>query len=467
MNKATNLSYLYITLLAIVCLCLFDAVYYQSQFIIFLSVVLLFVSWGILFFLDTVKNVSYSIGFIILAYSFYAFTTGPYTADAEKNAFFIIGPLIFIALISAFVGQKPKTVEVYLTFTDRVLLIFIMFFLFISEFIINSEEITEDQGILKFISVGGSLILFAYYFARYLYSNENVLILFLKIWVYIGIASGVFGLMTVVNPGLIPNNDYPGLATSFYKHPNATSSIYNFTIPITIWFVIFKKDKISFLEKWVFSAGAFISFVALFFTMSRFGIAMVFLSGMILFYKYSRKIFFATIVLMLVSSSFLVANFFSSKGSLTVFGRVGLLQTALEMFKDDTHFLFGYGGIITKKVFEDTKFSIGVGDLNNSPHNIILYSILLYGVFFTVSLFIYFLKYYFASLKDFLKYNVSSLMVLSLSVVSGLFIKNMGEDLLFFQDAFMWYLFLVFFGFLMIEVSQIRNKKLVDNRSEN
>lgn len=438
-------------------ICFFDVIKYNSYFVIFISLAAAFILLISLVFLTKVENVVYAISFFILIFSYYSFTIAPYSANTEQGAFFVIGSLIFIAIALLISDNFPEKIRIKFTRFDKFLIIIIYTSLVFSNLVINQSEITEAQGILKMISVGGSFILFANYFPCFLYYRKDLLITFLKIIVYIGILSGIVGIFTIIYPELIPGNEYPGLSTSFYKHPNATSSIYNFTIPLTIWFLIFKKEELLTIEKLIFTLGIIISVVSLFFTFSRFGIAMVLLSAMILFFRYSKKLFFIVLIFIFISSSFIIANFFTTKGSITVLGRIGLVETAFEMYKDNTHLLFGYGGISTKLIYENVKYSLGVTDLNNSPHNIILYSILLYGLFFTVALFIFFLKYYFNSLYYFFRYKVSELAILSLSVCSGLLFKNMGEDLLFFQEFFMWYLFLIFFGFMIIELDKSKS----------
>lgn len=430
-----------------------DLILYNSFLILFVSIVLTFTLLASYLLFNYIQKIVLFTSFLILLYSFYCFTIAPYSKELEENAFFTLGALMFLSIVILFAGFQSDQIKMNFSGFDKFLIVTVFITLFVSNTIVNPEELTEPQGMLKMVTLGGSLIIFGNYFSCCLYENKNILKIFLKIIVFVGLFSGIFGIMTIVNPGLIANNQYPGLATSFYKHPNATSSIYNFSIPVTIWFLVYKSKELVFLEKLIYSAGLIISLVALAFTFGRFGIAMVFLSSLILIYKYSKKLFFTIIIIALISFSFIIANFFSTKGSMTIIGRIGLLETAFEMLKDTVHLLFGYGGITTKLVFENIKFSLSVGDPNNNPHNIILYSIILYGVIFSAALFLLFFKYYLKAFYTFIRSKPSDLFILSLAVCSGLFFKNMGEDLLFFQEFFMWYLFLIFFGFLVIEIN--------------
>lgn len=70
---------------------------------------------------------------------------------------------------------------------------------------------------------------------------------------------------------------------------------------------------------------------------------------------------------------------------------------------DNIKLLFGYGGSRTREIFEGVKFSLGVIDLNNNPHNIILFSILMYGLLFTITSTILIFKYYYKALMLVLK----------------------------------------------------------------
>jgi len=437
-------------------ICLLDVVLYSSYFFTFislLSVLTFIILYSYLKITDTVEN---SIGFLVLTISFYSFTIAPYSKYLEESAFFVIGPLIFIAILIILSNTDlPNHLIRYSSF-DKLLIVILILSIFLSNTLFNPQEITEQQGILKMICVLGGLILFSYYFPTYLYNNEKVLIYFLKLILYVGILTAFYGILTLISISFNPINEY-GYAISFFKHPNATPSMYGFSIPITVWFLIFRYEKITDVEKLIFIPGLIISLVALLFTFSRFSIVTVFVSILILVYNYSKKLFVTVSIVSIISSSFIIANFFSVKGSATILGRIGLLETTIEMYSDTTKFLFGYGGISARIAFEKIKFMLGVTDPNNNPHNIILFSILLYGIIFTVALFTLFFKYYFKAISKFLKNQVSDIFLLSLSICTGLFLKNMAEDLLFFPEFFMWYLFITFFGFLVIEITKETN----------
>lgn len=452
--KSSVIPYLFYFLILL--LSFLDLILYNSYLVIFISLAVTVLIVSSYFIISKIQNIIYVSSILILIYSFYCFTIAPYSLNLEENAFFTLGALIFASLVLLYTGNNSQSIKMNYTGFDKFLFAVIFFTLLISNTVINNKEITEPQGMLKMVTVGGSLIIFGNYFSCYLYKNNDIRLKILKAIAVIGILSAVFGLLTIVMPGIYPNNQYPGLSISFYKHPNATSSIYNFSIPIILWFLIYKFRELNFTEKIFYVSGFFLSLISLVFTFSRFGIVTVLLSCLILVYKYSKKLFGLIVILIMMSFSFIIANFFSTKGSITVLGRIGLVETAFEMFKSTSHFLFGYGGITTRKVFEDVKLSLSVGDLNNNPHNIILYSILLYGIIFSSALYLFYFKYYFRSFIIFFKNKTSDLFILSLAVCSGIFIKNMGEDLLFFQEFFMWYLFLIFFGFIVIESNIIR-----------
>ncbi|KXK03201.1 MAG: hypothetical protein UZ04_CHB001001601 [Chlorobi bacterium OLB4] len=406
------------------------------------------------FFLITraINDVVINLSFLIVILSFFNFTIAPYSKYTEESYNYIFAPILFLTILFHITGNEYKNSLIKFNTFDKFLILTSFLFLTLSTFVFNPREISEFEGILKYINFSVGIYIFSVVLAGFLYKNENILFNFMRIICLIGILAAIFGIMTVIYPDLKPDNEYPGTAISFFKHPNATSSMYNFSIPLLVWMIIWKKKELSLLEHKFYIIGFFVSLIALLFTFSRFGIATIFLSILIIFYGYSRKLFVFSVIFTILAVAFAITQFFTTKGAITILGRLGLLETSFVMMSDNIKLLFGYGGSRTREIFEGVKFSLGVIDLNNNPHNIILFSILMYGLLFTITSTILIFKYYYKALMLVLKKNADNLTVLSFSLCTGIFVKNMGEDLLLFPEFFMWYLFLIFFGILLIKI---------------
>lgn len=89
-------------------------------------------------------------------------------------------------------------------------------FLTLSTFVFNPREISEFEGILKYINFSVGIYIFSVVLAGFLYKNENILFNFMRIICLIGILAAIFGIMTVIYPDLKPDNEYPGTAISFF-----------------------------------------------------------------------------------------------------------------------------------------------------------------------------------------------------------------------------------------------------------
>jgi hypothetical protein len=179
----------------------------------------------------------------------------------------------------------------------------------------------------------------------------------------------------------------------------------------------------------------------------------------ILTYYKSKKSVLIILLVLPFTLIFSLSDFFVSKGTGTIFGRAGLMATTISMLTASQAKLFwGYGIISTTKVFEDIKLSLNVPDLNNVPHNIILYSILQFGLISTIPLVILVLTFIFKGIVNFFKNRFSVQQLLGFSIFMGLIVKNMGEDLVLFPEFPLYYLLLVFIGITLVKYFEPEQK---------
>jgi len=387
--------------------------------------------------------------FIIIALSFHGFSSFPGSNFTEVNNYIILGVLYsLLSVIYLFDADKRK-ISPGLSSLDKLLLL-AAFIFFIVSVLYNSQDLMtlKGAGKLAVIFFGGFVV--SGFLSGVLLKDRNTLDIFLKGLVYFGIAAGLYGFATMVNHSLNSFNQYPGYAISFFKHPNATSSIYNFTIPPALYFLIFRKQDVSAIEKVIFGFGIFLMTFNVLFTFSRIGILSVALIFIIMMFGYSRKVFYAMLAIIPGLIYFVLLGFLTSKGASTAIGRVGLLATTIEMFTSSSNGqMWGYGTTSTIEIFERTKYSLKVTDLNNVPHNFIMYFILQFGLFVTVPLFLFIFRIFGKAASRIFKMTGDPVLVMSAAVCYSIVSKNMFEDLLFFPEFILFHLFLIFFGFMI------------------
>lgn len=387
--------------------------------------------------------------FAIIFASFYGFSSLPANYYFEHyNYIFLCLLYIILLTVKQFSEFNSNLVLKYSVYDKTLLLAFFVFFI-VSVFI-NSNDLFTVFGFSKILLLLLSAYLFCNYIPNSLMQNKKLLEIFLKSLIYFGIVSGTYGLLTMVSVSFNANNINPGTAISFFKHPNATSSIYNFTIPPALYFLFFKKDRISQSEKIIFFSGILLMIFNLLFTFSRSGILSIGIVFLIMTYSYSKKLFYSSVILLPIIIIFSISTFFTSKGAGTAIGRLGLLATTIEMFNSSrTGTLWGFGTLSAETIFEKIKISLNVPDENNVPHNVFVYFILQFGLITAIPLFIFFFKTVFKSIIRNFKTD-NHILTLSIAICLSLVVKNLAEDLLFFPEFIIFHLFLIFFGFMVI-----------------
>lgn len=401
------------------------------------------------------KDFYFELVLCILIFSFYNFSSLPYDIYL-KDAVFVIILIFNLLVLFVYLNDTNKYPKIGFSFGDKLLLYLFVISFAISAFIFNSHDSFTPIGFSKYGAYLLSMFIVPIVTFRFFTKNIEMLDKFLLFLAIFGFITAIFGFMTVVIPGLNRHNVYLGTTISFFKHPNATSSIYNFTIPATLFLLLFRKEKFSELVRLFLVIIIFVSFMGLFFTFSRFGTVSVILSLTLLVYKYSKKLVIMFLLSLPIASVFLIYDIFLSKGIGTIYSRMGILATTIEMLKGPVNnLLWGYGIVSTTKIFESIKISLSVTDLNNVPHNIILYSILQYGLIPTVPIVLFVFKKCIQFIYNFFKNRCNEYQILSYSIIIFLIFKNMGEDLLIFPDFLLYYLFLIFWGISFIKSDTI------------
>ena len=431
---------------------MFFALDYKPLPVVVIAGLFLFVFISYLI-IEITGRVELIFAFLILLFSFHGFSSFPGSNFTEINNYGILAFLYVLLLVVFIFSRNQEYLRLNLSSRDKSLLLLFLLFFTVSIFY-NAKDLTEPLGLSKIILLCLSFPLMCGYIPGLLIENKKTLNIFLKSLVYFGILSGIFGFITMIYPEINRFNLYPGTAISFFKHPNATATIYNFTVPATLYFLFFKRKEISVMEKSIYMFGLLLMFFNVLFTLSRTGIFSMCLIFLIMSYSYSKKLFFTSLLLAPILLIFALFGFFTSKGASTAIGRVGLLATTIEMFNSSgAAKLLGHGSYSTIKIFEKIKISLNVADENNVPHNVLVYFVLQFGLLTAVPFFLFIFKSMFRALLKLSKSVNKNLLSVSVAVCFSVFFKNMGEDLMFFPEFILFHLFLIFFGFILIIIN--------------
>ena len=155
---------------------------------------------------------------------------------------------------------------------------------------------------------------------------------------------------------------------------------------------------------------------------------------------------------------FFIQGVFTSKGAGTAFTRFGLLLVAYEMLKNNI--LWGYGIISTIPTFERLKIASSVLDQNNTPHNSFLYLILQIGILAVIPITIVVLSVFLKTTKKVINKGTDPLLLISYCVCFSMIFKNMFEDLLVYPEYFLYNIFWVFWGLMILVNKQVNTKKV-------
>lgn len=318
---------------------------------------------------------------------------------------------------------------------------------FIASTLKNLENNNSPLSIFKSISYFVLFITLFFYFSKKLFLDNNFFEKFLKLLIGVGIFTSAFSLVIYfAGISLHPNPNFSFMATGYFMHPNTASHFYTIIIPIVIYQYFTKKiDITKFLPIIILFA------LGLLFTFSRAGYIGASVSILVMAYSKSKKYFFLTAILLIISIYLFILDFAFTKGDSSL-SRILLWAAAVDMIvRDAGHGLWGYGVSNALTIFQSEKIYFGSIEEVPDPHNVVLLLSIQFGLIFVASLFIFliilFAKIYFKRNTDYFILNRSKIF-LSLSIILGLTSQNMLENVLAYPEHFALNVFFIFIGFL-------------------
>jgi O-antigen ligase len=368
------------------------------------------------------------------------------------DLFYPIQILLFTLFIaSLFDFRKILSFKVIKISYERIIGILVIVF-FVISIIINFSF----SDMLKIIGYPTMVIMFFYYYPKYLSKNIELLEKFFNYILFFSTISSFLSLIGYL--GIVNMNPFYFNSTiGIYHSPNTTPFIYTVSIPILIYKYSTKKMKLS-----IFVVLMCLFLFCLLFTYSRAGYLGVSIAFLILAYSKSKKSFIAAVII-LVAVIFLIGlEFSNTKGVGSILSRGTLWLTAWDMiFRNTNSTLWGYGISKSLKIFVDEKIFFGNVELSViEPHNFILFLSIQFGLLFTLFLlnmiFTIIIKglYYKNKIKD-----KSNLIGLGVSVCLGLIFQNLLESYLSIYEFFIVPIFLFFLGYIYFSY-RVRNIKL-------
>ena len=324
----------------------------------------------------------------------------------------------------------------------------IIFFFIISSFYINFDYNLRLSAIAKLSIYPVIISFFLFYIPRLIYKKSLLFEKFLNFWLYIAISS-IFTALVILYLGIEYKYEYSGLAIGFYYSPNIFAFVFTFTIPIIIYKYLAKRiSLIPFLFLLI------PSLICLLFTFSRAGYLGVFTAIVILLYKRSKKLFIIGAVILIFLGSTVVLPIAQTKGASSAVSRVEVMYAGYNMIMNNgiSKFLWGYGVINSRAVFVREVTNIyGLYREELGPHNAILSLGIQFGMLLTFSSLAYILLLVFKASfwkKKLVQFEYSQRVSLSISIVLGIMIQCLFEDLVIYPEFFAMPLFLVFLGYL-------------------
>lgn len=327
-------------------------------------------------------------------------------------------------------------------------LLYITFF--ISTFVFNIHEVYKSFNLVR-------LLLFIQYFLIYFWILPKFILIhadyFLKlvtIIVFFSFITAAIGFMMLI---LNIDANKPGQLVSFIGHPNDVAVIFIIGIISTIFYIDWRKKKLSKEKKTILYGVVFFQLIALLLTYTRAGYIGLGV-GLIFYYflKYRQKFLylFPIFILLII---IVIPPFFTAKGFGSFTSRLFLLIPAFNMMTNDlSALIWGYGA--TNAFAEFLKFNMfniaGEEHLNN-PHNIVASLILMFGLIFTVIILIYIsLLLIRFSLKSIKSTNLINKSVYSflVSILLAYIFLSLFDSSVVMPEFYNMQIFLIFLGIL-------------------
>lgn len=395
-------------------------------------------------------NLSSKILLFFIGYKIYIITVLPGASFVKNVSYYLDIFLLLIYLILVLdikVIIKLKLLPANTT-TFFLLLTLIMFI--ISTFYINISYALNLQAMIKTpIYILLFLSLF-FSFPQVLVRNEDLFEKFLNYLIGISILSAFFSILSL-HFGYNSENRIISAAIGFFNHTNTTAFIYSLVIPIVIYKYFSKRIS---LYGFIAMLGLFC--YCLIFTLSRAGMMSVLLSVLFLTYFKSRKIFYITVILMLILSFSFLIDILALKTDSSL-SRGLLIFTAVNMLTRGTgYLLWGYGVTNVYKVFDEEKRDFGNFETNvNNPHNFLLMLSIQFGIMVLLP----YLAFLFVLLKNAIKIKTNMInnntklrLELCIAYIMGLILHNMFEELIIIPEFPFMPISLVFMGYMYYQI---------------
>ncbi len=323
----------------------------------------------------------------------------------------------------------------------------IVILVFIWSIFKNIENNNSFLAIFKTLSYFVLFFVLFFYFSKKLLSDDDFFEKFMNLIIVFGIITSAFSLLIYfAGINLHPNPNFGFMATGFFMHPNTASHFYTIIIPVLIYKYFTK--KIDFIR---FVPVLILFLLGLLFTFSRAGYIGASVAILVITYSRSKKYFYLTIVLLIISIYLFVLDFTSAKSDSSI-SRILLWATAIDMiFRDMNNTIWGYGVSNALTIFQSEKIYFGSTEDVPDPHNVILLFSIQFGLLFVITLMSFLIllfgKLFFLRSTEYFKRNRNKVF-LSLAVVVGLIAQNMVENVLAYPEHFALNIFLIFLGFL-------------------
>ncbi len=337
-------------------------------------------------------------------------------------------------------------------FNINIVLILLTLILFLySSLYINFKSNFNFLDLIKILNYILHFLVFFILFPKIIEVKSNNFEVFLTGILVFVLINSIFSLLSL-HTGF---NQYRALRSSvgLYMNPNATAFIFTIGIPILFYKYWNNKIKIIF----------FIPFLLVLlycdvFTLSRGGFIGLLVSLMILFYSKSRKFFIFSLIVI----SFLIFTFFFDLIALKTdssLARGIIIYTVIQMATSSlSNFMWGYGVTRATEVLFDEKQLYGNFEVNvNNPHNFVLLLLIQFGALVTIS-YLLFLGSIIANsakkLKDKLPLEISNRIKLLISLISGLIVQNLFEEIIIVPDFPLFAFSLIILGLLYNTLNQ-------------
>lgn len=392
--------------------------------------------------------------FIFIGVNTYAMSIFPFSNLVFDTIFYFQYTLFAIFLIVDFKIGKFLNLRISLKRGGNKLLLFLLSAFIFSSLIVNSNN-HDIASIVKLFAYIIVFYLFFVYLSGIFYFDIEKFNKFLNVVVILAVINSIFGFFSLF-VGFAENKATYGYLTGFLYHPNSAGFVYSISIPI-VFYNYFEK-KISF---YTFALIAGFLFIALLYTFSRSAYIAAIISVLLLIYFKSKKALVLSIIAFVLMFFLVIGDFLASKGGLSSVSRLLLFYTAFDMITSGTGpFLWGYGIIKSLEIFTVERLFFGSFENVIDPHNFILLLGIQFGMVMTF-VYILFITTILISAQLYKKYlspEKRRLSELSFSLIIGLLIQNMFEDIIVYPEFFLFPIFLVFLGYLNNSMNSVYEK---------